>query len=88
MKTSGPAKTWKLQDAKNKLSEVVACAERGAPQVITRRGEATAVVLGYPEWRRLTAHRNTLWEFLASSPLSGVALDVSRNRDPGRRVNL
>lgn len=48
---------WALQDAKNKLSEVVDAAARGQPQVVTRRGVETAVVISYHEYERISAVR-------------------------------
>ncbi len=48
----GATKRWSLQDAKNKLSEVVDAAKRG-PQVVTRRGVETAVVLSYEDYARV-----------------------------------
>jgi prevent-host-death family protein len=53
----GSLASWSLQDAKNKLSAVVDAAARGAPQIVTRRGVETAVVISFDEFRRLTAHR-------------------------------
>jgi antitoxin Phd len=40
---------WKLQDAKNRLSEVIEEARQHSPQVITRRGTAAAIVLSYED---------------------------------------
>lgn len=48
---------WALQDAKNKLSEVVAAAARGQPQVVTRRGVETAVIISYHEYERISTAR-------------------------------
>lgn len=48
---------WALQDAKNKLSEVVDAASQGEPQVVTRRGVDTAVVISYREYEQITAAR-------------------------------
>ena len=39
------SRTWQLQEAKNKLSEVVDQAIAEGPQVITRRGEEVAIVI-------------------------------------------
>ncbi|MGH2625528.1 MAG: type II toxin-antitoxin system Phd/YefM family antitoxin [Anaerolineales bacterium] len=47
-----PETTWQLQDAKNRLSEVVKRAESGAEQVITVRGKPVAVVVSYEVYRR------------------------------------
>ena len=80
---------WQLQEAKNRLSEVVRKASDEGPQVITLRGEDAAVVVGAAEYARLTRKpKGTLVEFLRKSPLAGVALDLTRSNDTGRRVEL
>ena len=45
--------TWQLQDAKARFSELVNAALKRGPQVISRRGIPTAVLLPIEEWRRL-----------------------------------
>lgn len=80
---------WALQDAKNRLSEVVRKASDEGPQVITLRGDDAVVVIAADEYARLTRKpKDTLVDFLRKSPLSSVALDLTRSRDPGRRVEL
>jgi antitoxin Phd len=78
------ARTWQLQEAKNRLSEVVEGALREGPQVITRRGKETAVVLSYDDYRRMTAGRKKLSQFFRESPLVGVDLDLARDQSPLR----
>jgi antitoxin Phd len=80
--------TWKLQDAKNRFSEVVKEALSAGPQIVTRRGKETAVVLSVEEYRRLARPEVSLIEFLRSSPLGEVELDLERGRDTGREVEL
>lgn len=47
--------TWPVQDAKARFSELLdACISEG-PQVITRRGTETAVLVPIDEWRHLQA---------------------------------
>lgn len=82
------AGTWKLQDAKNRFSEVVKRALTAGPQVVTLRGKETAVVLSMEEYRRLARPEVGLLEFLRASPLAEVELDVERSRDLGREVDL
>ncbi len=53
-----PMKTISTFEAKNKLSEVIASAERGEPQIITKNGRKSAVVISYQEFQRLTAKKN------------------------------
>lgn len=45
--------TWQLQDAKNRLSEVVDTSLSKGPQIISRRGKNTAVVLSYVDYKKL-----------------------------------
>lgn len=46
---------WPVQDAKARFSELLdACIAEG-PQVVTRRGAETAVLVPIAEWRRLHA---------------------------------
>jgi prevent-host-death family protein len=80
---------WALQDAKNRLSEVVRKASDEGPQVITLRGEDAVVVVAANEYARLTRKPgDTLVDFLRDSPLHAVELDLTRSRDTGRRVEL
>jgi prevent-host-death family protein len=82
------AHTWQLQDAKNRLSEVVDRAMGGEPQIITRRGEEAVVVVSADEYRRLTKPALSLVEFFRASPLVGVDLNLTRDRSPGRDLDL
>ncbi len=80
---------WQLQDAKNRLSEVVRKASDEGPQVITLRGDDAVVVVAVNEYARLTRKpKGTLVDFFRKSPVGGVALDLVRSRDTGRRVEL
>ena len=45
--------TWPVQDAKSRFSELLdACVSEG-PQLVTRRGAETAVLIPISEWKRL-----------------------------------
>jgi len=59
---------WKLQDAKARFSELIDETLRKGPQVVTRRGVDTAVVISIDEWRRLNNSRPSLKEVLLSGP--------------------
>lgn len=60
--------TWPVQDAKARFSELLdACVSEG-PQVVTRRGAETAVLVPIAEWKRLRhAARPSLKELLLSA---------------------
>ena len=80
--------TWALQDAKNRLSEGVNRARTDGTQTITRRGEEAGVVLSVDDFQALVKPEGDLLAFLQKSPLKGVELDLTRQTDYGREVNL
>ena len=45
--------SWTLQDAKNQFSRVVAEAEQGRPQFVSKRGRSAVVVLAVTEYEKL-----------------------------------
>lgn len=61
-------KTWQLQEAKAKLSELVEKAMDGEPQLVTKHGEKAVVVLDYEEYRKLEAKQMSLYDVLKSAP--------------------
>lgn len=79
---------WQLQEAKNRLSEVVEEAIEHGPQIITRRGEQTAVVLSFADWTRLSRKGVRLIDVLRRAPRVVDGLDVTRSKDTGRDVKL
>lgn len=80
---------WQLQEAKNRLSEVVRKAKDEGPQVITLRGDDAVVVVAADDYRKLARRpKGTIMEFFRKSPLAGVPLDLARSRDTGRPVRL
>ncbi len=82
-------KTWQLQEAKNRFSEVLREA-RAKPQIITLHGREEAVVLNYAAYRRMTgkASGKTLLDVLENIPPEFANLDLARSRDTGRDVEL
>ena len=44
---------WQLQTAKQHVSQLVECARRDGPQVVTKHGKEAAVVVSAEEYRRL-----------------------------------
>lgn len=45
--------TWQVQDAKARFSEFLDATVKKGPQIVTRRGIETAVLIPIEEWRRL-----------------------------------
>jgi prevent-host-death family protein len=79
---------WQLQEAKAMFSEVVKEADL-KPQIITVRGKETAVILSYEEYKKLASPRQTLFEFIQSSPLRDIELNLPpRKAEKMREVAL
>ena len=57
--------SWQLQDAKARFSEFLNATIKKGPQVVTRRGVETAVLVPMEEWNRMQqASRPDLKELL------------------------
>lgn len=79
---------WQLQEAKNKLSQVVDLAQTRGPQVITRHGHEAAVILSFDAYQALLRPQENVVDFFARSPLFDVELDLERTTDTGREIEL
>lgn len=78
---------WQVQEAKQRLSEVLRAAEAGRPQVITRHGADVAVVIDIASYRRLAGVRVELGDFLRHGP-SFDDLELDRSADTARVPDL
>ena len=80
--------TWAVQDAKARFSELLETCLREGPQVVTKRGAETAVLVPIEEWLRLKrAARPTLKELLmADEPRATIPVPVRGRRR--RRVRI
>ena len=79
---------WQVQEAKAELSALIRAAQESGPQTITRHGAPVAVVVSPGEFERLTRSRTvpgvSLLDFFAIWP----ALELERDDDYGREVDL
>lgn len=82
-------RTWQMQEAKARLSELMKLAESEGPQDITLHGRSVAVVLSRSTFENLSGSKQSLVEFMRQSPLYGLE-DVEFVRDPSttREVEL
>jgi prevent-host-death family protein len=79
---------WQLQEAKRRFSQVVEKAVQSGPQIVTKRGVDTVVVLSVEEYRKLTRYEDNLIEFFNKSPLKGISLDLERDKRTAREVDF
>lgn len=75
-----------IYEGKNKFSKLVEDAAKGEPQIITKNGKETAVVISIDEYKRMKAKERPLSEFLLDNPARkyGIELDLTRSKDTGR----
>ncbi len=81
-------RTWSVQDAKNRFSEVVEAARR-RPQTVTKHGKPAVVIVAADEYERLRdlqqLNAPTFAELLLAMPTGGEDFErlEGRMRDPG-----
>ena len=69
-------KTWPVQDAKARFSELLDTCLREGPQIVTRRGTEAAVLVPAEDWKRLQQKAPpTLREWLLA-PAPRAELDL------------
>jgi prevent-host-death family protein len=77
--------TWQLQEAKNRLSELVDLALSDGPQMITRHGKPTVVIVAADQYARETRSEK-LSTILQECPVKDWA--VTRDKDTGRTLRF
>jgi len=79
---------WQLQDAKNKFSNLVDKAHREGPQVVTKFGKESVVIISVEDYQKLIRPKTDLVSFFKKSPLSCLDLDFSRDKSSSRNIEL
>jgi prevent-host-death family protein len=85
------AHDWQLHTAKARFSEVFRLAQTEGPQRITRQGKEGVVMISDGQYERLlrkSRQPKSIVQFFRESPLVGVELDLERDKDTGRDVEL
>ena len=77
--------SWQIQEAKNKLSELIDRVLAEGPQVITRHGQEVVVVMPFSGYKKLTARKQRLGDYFASSPLRKSGLVIERDKQTALR---
>jgi antitoxin Phd len=90
-KTTVAGPPWQLQTAKARFSELFRLARTEGPQLITRQGKDGVVMMPveqFDELRGRSLQPQSLVQFFRESPLVGVELDLKRDQDTGREIDL
>lgn len=78
---------WQVQAAKQRFSELVERAVSEGPQIVTKHGRETVVVLEIGEYRRLRRVPADFTELLLRIP-QGDELEIERSKDLPREIEL
>lgn len=72
------SKTWQVNEARAQFSAFLEASVREGPQIVTKRGVETAVLLPIDEWRRFqkTAQGNLKALLLAPKPRTEALIPV------------
>ena len=81
-------KKWQLQEAKSQFSNLVERVQEEGPKIVTKHGKNSVVVISWNEYSKMVKKENDFVTFLRDSPLAGIELDVTRDKQPPRRVDL
>ncbi|MEI7665485.1 MAG: type II toxin-antitoxin system Phd/YefM family antitoxin [Synechococcaceae cyanobacterium ELA263] len=75
---------WPVQHAKARFSELLDACQREGPQLVSRRGIETAVLVPIEEWRRVQASARPSLKALLLAPEARTEMLVPE-RDQARR---
>ena len=81
-------KSWPVQDAKARFSELLNACERDGPQLVTKRGADAAVLVPVEEWRRLNAARPSLKSLLLAKEARCDDLVIPRRGAAGGNAKI
>lgn len=62
------SKTWQLQEAKNRFSEVVDRAMKDGAQTVTKHGKPAVVIVSVAEYQKAFANKKSWVELLRECP--------------------
>ena len=79
---------WQLQEAKNKFSHLVDKARLDGPQIVTKHGKESVVIIAFEDYQKLNKPTSDLISFFKKSPLSDINLDLTRDKSSSRDIEL
>lgn len=79
---------WTVASAKARFSELIERARSEGPQTVTRNGKPAAVLVSVDEWERKAGRKGTFADFLLNSPLRDSGIDLTRDDQPPRDIDL
>lgn len=78
--------SWPVQDAKSRFSELLDTCLSEGPQIVTRRGAETAVLVPMAEWKRLNNTARPSLKSLLLAEDDRIDLMIPARGNANRRV--
>jgi prevent-host-death family protein len=81
------SRTWSLQDAKARLSEVIRLAQTEGPQLVTVHGKSAVTISAVQNENQEPKHKLTgkdLWTALSAGPVFNLELEPRPLHGPSR----
>ena len=72
--------SWPVQEAKARFSELLEASVREGPQIVTKRGVETAVLVPIEQWRSLQQRARPTLKDLLLAPEPRFELDIPPRR--------
>jgi prevent-host-death family protein len=80
---------WQVQEAKQRFSELLRATRDGEPQIVTKHGEAVAVVIDYAQYEALRGVKVSFADFLVSGHATlPDDFEIERSSDMPREIDF
>ena len=80
--------TWTAQEAKNSFDSLVMEALAHHEQIIELDNQQKVMLISFEDYKKNLKPKNTLVDFFKQSPLYDLPLDLERDKDMGREIDL
>lgn len=79
---------WTHEEAKNSFDSLMEEALAHHAQIIELKNQQKVIVLSLEDYKNNLKPKNTLVDFFKKSPLYDLPLDLERDKDTGRTIEL
>jgi hypothetical protein len=79
---------WISEEAKNSFDSLMEEALAHHAQIIELQNQQKVVVISLEDYKKNLKPKNTLVDFFKKSPLYDLPLDLERDKDTGRTIEL
>lgn len=80
--------SWQIQEAKAQFSELISEALTHGAQIITKHGKQIAILMSQEDFERHTKPKISFLDFFKKAPCQDIELDLQRNKELPREIEL